>query len=97
VAAPPETLEAQRFPSSHKICGDKRSRRWDNRCPMPDRDVEEFARQLLEQLEQVGAPEGVWLVRVDQVRAQLREADALLLNLHDAIVRRAEAEREVPS
>jgi hypothetical protein len=54
-------------------------------CP----PAQAFARRLLEQLEQVRAPEAVWLVRIEQAQARLHEADALLLELHAAITRRA--------
>jgi hypothetical protein len=56
---------------------------------VPDRDLEAFARLLDERLDEIGAPEAVWLVRIEQAQARLREADALLAELHETITRRA--------
>lgn len=40
-------------------------------------------------LDERGAPPGVWLVEIEQVRQSLRAADTLLLRIHDAITRHA--------
>jgi len=48
--------------------------------------------ELLRQLEERGAPQGTWLVEIERVRGALRDADALLLHLHDAIIRAAAAQ-----
>jgi hypothetical protein len=58
---------------------------------MPEPDVDELARDLLERLEERGLPQGAWLIEIDEVRDALHRADAILLRLHDAIVRAAEA------
>lgn len=47
---------------------------------------EELLAALLERLRSEGAPQGVWLVEIEQVRAALQGADDLLRRLADAIV-----------
>jgi hypothetical protein len=41
---------------------------------------------LLERLVAEGAPSGIWLVDIARVRSGLREADALLLKMQNAIL-----------
>ena len=50
---------------------------------------EGLAEEILRLLEERGVPSGAWLVDIAQARTALREADALLRRLEDAIVRAA--------
>ena len=43
--------------------------------------------QLLLKFEERGAPQGSWLFEIERVRGALRDADELLRQLHDAIIR----------
>jgi hypothetical protein len=43
------------------------------------------AEELLRALEERGVPEGIWLVDIAQVRRALRDADALLRRLEQAL------------
>jgi hypothetical protein len=54
---------------------------------------EGLAEEILRLLEERGVPSGAWLVDIAQARSALREADALLRRLEDAIVRTASAPR----
>ena len=47
------------------------------------------AEQVLRLLEERGVPSGAWLVDIAQTRQALRDADALLRRLEDAIIRSA--------
>ena len=47
------------------------------------------AEQVLRLLEERGVPSGAWLVDIGQTRQALRDADALLRRLEDAIIRSA--------
>jgi hypothetical protein len=64
---------------------------------MPAEDApvrrEGLAEEILRLLEERGVPSGAWLVDIAQARSALREADALLRRLEDAIVRTASAPR----
>jgi hypothetical protein len=51
--------------------------------------AESLAEEVLKLLEERGVPSGAWLVDIAQVRSSLREADALLRRLEEAIVRSA--------
>jgi hypothetical protein len=53
---------------------------------------EGLAQEIMRLLEERGVPSGAWLVDIAQARTALREADALLRRLEDAIVRAAAAE-----
>ena len=48
-----------------------------------------LAEEVLRLLEQRGVPAGTWLVDLAQARGALRQADALLRRLEEAIVRSA--------
>ena len=48
-----------------------------------------IADRVLQLLEERGVPSGTWLVDIAQTRRALRDADALLRRLEDAIVRTA--------
>jgi hypothetical protein len=48
-----------------------------------------LAEEILRLLEERGVPSGAWLVDIAQARTALREADALLRRLEEAIVRGA--------
>ena len=50
---------------------------------------EGLAEEILRLLEERGVPSGAWLVDIAQARTALREADALLRRLEEAIVRAA--------
>ena len=50
---------------------------------------EGLAEEIMRRLEERGVPSGAWLVDIAQARTALREADALLRRLEDAIVRAA--------
>ena len=50
---------------------------------------EGLAEEIMRLLEQRGVPSGAWLVDIAQARSALREADALLRRLEEAIVRAA--------
>ena len=52
---------------------------------------EGLAEEILRLLEQRGVPSGAWLIDIAQVRSALRDADALLRRLEEAIVRSASA------
>jgi hypothetical protein len=54
---------------------------------------EGLAEEILRLLEERGVPSGAWLVDIAQARGALREADALLRRLEDAIVRAAGGSR----
>jgi hypothetical protein len=54
--------------------------------------AESVAEEVLRLLEERGVPSGAWLVDIAQVRNSLREADALLRRLEEAIVRSAGSE-----
>ena len=56
------------------------------------RTREGLAEEILRLLEERGVPSGAWLVDIAQVRNALREADALLRRLEEAIVRSASAD-----
>lgn len=51
--------------------------------------AESVAEEVLRLLEERGVPSGAWLVDIAQVRSSLREADALLRRLEEAIIRSA--------
>ena len=51
-----------------------------------------LAEEVLRLLEQRGVPAGTWLVDLAQARGALRQADALLRRLEEAIVRSAAAD-----
>jgi hypothetical protein len=53
---------------------------------------EGLAEEIMRLLEERGVPSGAWLVDIAQARTALREADALLRRLEEAIVRAAAAE-----
>jgi hypothetical protein len=61
--------------------------------PTDDSDSSRLAAQILRLLEERGVPSGAWLVDIAEVRASLREADALLRRLEQAI--EAAARRDV--
>jgi hypothetical protein len=50
---------------------------------------EGLAEEIMRLLEERGVPSGAWLVDIAQARTALREADALLRRLEDALVRAA--------
>ena len=50
---------------------------------------EGLAEEIMRLLEERGVPSGAWLVDIAQARSALREADALLRRLEEAIVRAA--------
>jgi hypothetical protein len=50
---------------------------------------EGLAEEIIKLLEERGVPSGAWLVDIGQARTALREADALLRRLEEAIVRAA--------
>jgi hypothetical protein len=50
---------------------------------------EGLAEEVMRLLEERGVPSGAWLVDIAQARTALREADALLRRLEEAIVRAA--------
>jgi hypothetical protein len=52
-------------------------------------DAESVAERVLDLLEQRGVPSGAWLVDIGQCRRALRDADALLRRLEEAIIRSA--------
>jgi hypothetical protein len=59
-------------------------------APRPAADAREgLAEEILRLLEERGVPSGAWLVDIAQARTALREADALLRRLEEAIVRAA--------
>lgn len=51
-----------------------------------DREREELVDLLVQRLQAEGAPQGIWLVEIAQVREALRRADQLLRRLSEAIV-----------
>ena len=51
-----------------------------------------LAEEVLRLLEERGVPSGTWLVDIAQARGALRQADALLRRLEEAIVRSAAAD-----
>ena len=52
-------------------------------------EPQSVAERVLQLLEERGVPSGTWLVDIAQTRRALRDADALLRRLEDAIVRTA--------
>jgi hypothetical protein len=52
-------------------------------------EPQSVAEQVLRLLEERGVPSGAWLVDIGQTRQALRDADALLRRLEDAIIRSA--------
>jgi hypothetical protein len=56
---------------------------------MASSDQDGLARSLVDELEARGAPDGMWLLDIAQVRNALRDADRLLLRMEDAIARQA--------
>jgi phosphoglycerate dehydrogenase-like enzyme len=55
----------------------------------PSREGTALAEEVLRLLEERGVPSGAWLVDIAQARGALRQADALLRRLEEAIVRAA--------
>jgi hypothetical protein len=53
---------------------------------------EGLAEEIMRLLEERGVPSGAWLVDIAQARSALRDADALLRRLEEAIVRAAASE-----
>jgi hypothetical protein len=53
---------------------------------MEEREREQLIDDLLERLKAEGAPEGTWLLEIDEVREALRQADDILRRLRDAII-----------
>jgi phosphoglycerate dehydrogenase-like enzyme len=53
------------------------------------REGSALAEEVLRLLEERGVPSGAWLVDIAQARGALRQADALLRRLEEAIVRAA--------
>ena len=57
--------------------------------PAEAMEPQSVAERVLQLLEERGVPSGTWLVDIAQTRRALRDADALLRRLEDAIVRTA--------
>lgn len=60
---------------------------------MRNEDQHDLVTELLEGLEERGVPQGSWLIDIRQARDALRDADALLRRLEDAIIRAAKPPR----
>jgi hypothetical protein len=72
-------------PESTSAAGDSAGR------PVADAPLgrDGLAEEIMRLLEERGVPSGAWLVDIAQARSALREADALLRRLEEAIVRAA--------
>lgn len=61
---------------------------------MVDAATRDLATAVANELESRGLASGAWLVEIEQVRRSLRDADTLLLRIHDAIIRDADRSLE---
>jgi hypothetical protein len=58
-------------------------------APLAPEERVALADEILRGLEERGVPAGAWLVDIGRVRHALREADALLRRLEEAVIRAA--------